>query len=452
MSQPNGVRGSIDGRARCQRAILVLGCIAAFTTVSVFVRYRGLMLPLRIGSGSMAEQLLGPHYRVVCADCRFVFQCGLDVPVPLGVAVCPNCGYRRNTLSAGQLAQGQLAQGQLAQGQRVLIDRWAYQTEAPRRGDMVALVDPTNDREVAVKRVVGLPNERLRIAGGELYIDGQLHRKQLPAARQVAVLVHDDAFRHAATEELPSRWRARTEASGWQPVDAGFKYTPQQNTTASGTDWLAYHHWRCYGSPADRADEVPIADNDGYNQGLSRELNRVTDIWLSLRASLPPKTTLRLHVHDGREFLGVVLSMAADKAELLRDGTLVTEADLPNIAAGVPVELECGILDQQVFLTVNDQLVIWQRYEPSLAVDRTPRSDPLQIGVLSPGSVTVTNLKVFRDIYYLARAGSADTETKLAADEYFLIGDNVPLSRDSRHWPVPGVGRKRLLGKVFARK
>jgi hypothetical protein len=37
----------------------------------------------------------------------------------------------------------------------------------------------------------------------------------------------------------------------------------------------------------------------------------------------------------------------------------------------------------------------------------------------------------------------------LGAAEYFVLGDNVPLSEDSRHWTEPGLPRKLLLGKVL---
>lgn len=419
---------------------MALACVALVGSAGAFARYRGLIFPVRIGSGSMAEQFLGPHYRVVCGDCRFAFRCGLDVEAPLGRAVCPNCGYRRNTLSNELLVPGE----------RVLIDRWAYGIRAPRRGDVVAFVDPTNDQELAVKRIVGLPHERLRISGGELFIDGQLHRKELPAAREVAVLVYDDAFRHAASEDLPSRWRGTT--SGWRPIESGFEYVPERNKTASGTGWLAYHHWRCYGSPADRSEEVSIADNYGYNQGLSRELHRVTDIWLSLRATVQAKTVLTLIVSDGRRYIRLVLSLAAGTAALSRDAVMLGEVALPNIPAGVPVELEYGILDRQVFLTVNDRILIWREYEPDLQLDPIPSSQQLSIGALSPGPVTVTNLQVFRDIYYLERVRGGGEETTLGADEYYLIGDNVPLSQDSRHWSSPGVSRNVLLGKVLKRR
>lgn len=442
MPEQSNEREVKSKRQRWRKAAIVLAGVAAVGIASIFARYRGLIFPVRIGSGSMAEQLLGPHYRVVCGDCRFVFRCGLDVEARLGVTTCPNCGYRRN----------ELADSQLVQGEQVLIDRWAYWNQTPLRGNLVAFVDPTNDKKLAVKRIVGFPNERLRISEGELWINGELQRKDLQAAKEVAVLVHDDSFRHVASDDLPMRWRDPADAGGWNVIESGFEYAPERNGTASGTGWLAYHHWRCYSSPADRAEEVPIADNYGYNQGLSRELNQVTDVWLSLRSSLQADTSLTLLIHDGRESFRFVLSMAARKVELRRGGKVVEEASLPNISVGIPVELECGILDRQLFLQVRGAEVIWQRYEPHPETERIPRPDPIQIGVTSSERVTVTNLQVFRDIYYLERVGRASEETTLGADAYFVIGDNVPLSVDSRYWPKVGLSQKQLLGKVLKRK
>ena len=56
-------------------------------------------------------------------------------------------------------------------GQLNVFNRLAYVRHGPRRGDVVA-IRLAGPHVVYVKRVIGLPGERLSIAGGQVYIDG----------------------------------------------------------------------------------------------------------------------------------------------------------------------------------------------------------------------------------------------------------------------------------------
>jgi signal peptidase I len=66
-------------------------------------------------------------------------------------------------------------------------------------------------------------------------------------------------------------------------------------------------------------------------------------------------------------------------------------------------------------------------------------------------------IRVYRDIYYtgsLALGGrrpfGVDEPYALKADEFFVLGDNSPVSNDSRFWESsPVVPGDRFLGKPF---
>ena len=57
-------------------------------------------------------------------------------------------------------------------GQLVVVDRAAPVLSGPNRGDLVVLRRPGADGEMDVKRIVGLPGERVSIGGGGVGIDG----------------------------------------------------------------------------------------------------------------------------------------------------------------------------------------------------------------------------------------------------------------------------------------
>jgi signal peptidase I len=79
------------------------------------------------------------------------------------------------TLHCARPAEGCKA----ATSDRVIADRLAYRFHGPRRGDIVVFAAPSAAARACqaggtfVKRVVGLPGERLAAHGGRLYVDGR---------------------------------------------------------------------------------------------------------------------------------------------------------------------------------------------------------------------------------------------------------------------------------------
>lgn len=65
-------------------------------------------------------------------------------------------------------------------GDRVLGFRWSYSMALPERGDVVMFYYPDNEEEIYVKRVVGLPGEKLEIVGGKVYINNAIQPLEEP--------------------------------------------------------------------------------------------------------------------------------------------------------------------------------------------------------------------------------------------------------------------------------
>ncbi len=57
-------------------------------------------------------------------------------------------------------------------GEYVLINTFAYRLRAPARGDIVAFRNERDSRGVFIKRVIGLPGDRIRIDRGTVSVDG----------------------------------------------------------------------------------------------------------------------------------------------------------------------------------------------------------------------------------------------------------------------------------------
>ncbi len=67
---------------------------------------------------------------------------------------------------------GQSMEPNLHTNERLVIEKISYHVHGPRRGDVVVLRDPAGSPELLIKRVVGLPGERVTLADGRVYVDG----------------------------------------------------------------------------------------------------------------------------------------------------------------------------------------------------------------------------------------------------------------------------------------
>jgi type IV secretory pathway protease TraF len=397
----------------------------------------GIWRRVTIDGPSMAPALLGRHYQVTCGDCQFPFACDAEHPPESGRAVCPNCGYLQNDLSAATLRPAE----------RVLIDRWRLIGRAAHRGKIVAARLPGQSGEFIVKRVAGLPGERLAIAGGDLYTDGRLIHKSASELRAVSVLVHDNDYQSQTAAGLPPRWRG-TAGTKWRAVATGFEVNSSQPASAE-LDWLEYQHWDCTGNPlVGRAVPAPIRDLDSFNQGEnSRALNPVPDVLLTCRVDASGAGQLGLAAIDGELRLEVIIE-PGQRLSVRSGGVVVESRTLAAGSFGRATEVQFGLCDQQLLLVAEGQTLVRWKYERKGAAG-TP--SPLAIGARGLG-LKVAQLKVWRDIYYLEPRGTGgdwQAARPLGPQQVALLGDNPPVSTDSRHWPDAGVARQHVLGHVY---
>jgi type IV secretory pathway protease TraF len=338
-------------------------------------------------------------------------------------------------------------------GQRVLIDQLATLSRM-RRWEVIAFHDPYVQGQITVKRLVGLPGEQLAIRDGDVYIDSQLARKDLAEQRRMAVLVHDNDFRPQQETKLPARWQSDAANSRWRPLRDGFTFASdvREEEASSNFDWLTYRHWRCVLTPLPRTEEAPIRDNYGYNQGVARQLNVVRDLMLQCRVKLSGDGEFVVRCDNGIVTLQAAIQPAAGRLVLSREGREIADADWPAEFNGAPVQLVFSNIDRQAIVAAGGRVLLSrplrvteQRSDRPL----TPTSRPFALGARNV-QVSVEHLRIYRDLYYLDPRGldiAWQAQRPLADDEVFVLGDNVPISRDSRAYSRP-LKRKAVLGSI----
>ncbi len=58
-----------------------------------------------------------------------------------------------------------------ATGQYLIVDELSYHFEPPQRGQVIIFKYPKDPTQYFIKRVIGLPNETVKIQGGDVYIE-----------------------------------------------------------------------------------------------------------------------------------------------------------------------------------------------------------------------------------------------------------------------------------------
>ncbi len=409
-----------------------------------------------VPTGSMAPTLMGHHRELTCPNCGFVFVIGVDEEGHPPRPVCPNCG--KNDLDHVTAVE--------CNGDRVLVQKFLYDFRPPRRWEVAVFHFPGEPAQAYVKRVVGLPEESVQIVDGNIVIDGRIARKSLDELRAMQILVHDSRYVSQDSDRFP-RWvflRAAPRhgpASGWSRSEGRFVHEAVKsapNEPDDRLDWLVYRHrdpvLNRYG---------PIRDHYAYNGGDLGTDNVVPDLSLEARLTLGSEVEMIAVVirSGGDRFLVRIPVQGEGSVEVARNDHKQLVVPWATPLAEVDrwpctVMLQATVVDRRLTVTLDGQ-PLFQPLDYDNPVAGPPGDEsPIALGVRG-GALSVTDLKIFRDVYYTSALGSIPRHLhgvngpyQLKDDEYFVLGDNSPVSNDSRFWPgSPVVPRSMFLGKPF---
>ncbi len=401
----------------------------------------GLIVPVTVSGSSMAPTLVGPHYAARCPQCKEPIRVSIDFPPVTHLLECPYCG----DASAGD------AETEIQQGTRLWIDRTAYQWRKPRRWEVVVFRCPNNAERLCTKRVIGLPGEQIELAHGDVVINGQVQVKSLAEQRTLRVLLKrrrgfflgSDRFSSLATNPT-----ALGASRGVCKNKANYPTTPRLAPGAIGN----LVHQPSVMSVF--ASDGPFTDNYVFNAGLSRRLNPVCDFMLSANVTCQGNGQLLLEVNDGGRSHLMLICPSSGTLQLFQHGKQIVSKKLSHSSqrqlAENEVLLEVSTFDRQLLLAIDGhvELQLALAHGPKKTAETTP-PQPFAIGT-NDLKVTLRQPTLWRDIYYessVNKPSRGRPTWHLAADELFLLGDNVPVSADSRIWAHAGVPLRLLVGR-----
>jgi signal peptidase I len=445
-----------------------------------------------IPTGSMAPTLLGAHMRFRCPDCGYTFDVNYssdteaeseDMRLPPSAfprtdIYCPNCGFHiaspaRATLS-GETNPGDAVP--VNYGDRILVLKYIYLLHPPRRWDVVVFKSPDDPdhehyQQNFIKRLVGLPGERLMVLDGNIYLWNAANSKweipDKPRSAQEALwrIVYDnDFYPQLAQRSVPPQFVQpwKPDGAGWDlshgrtfsfDNSSGFgtlRFDPTANsTTQTLTDYLVYDAGAGPGmvrrpeaiGSNDDANANPVSDlklqafytRQSGNGALSLQLSRFADVDHTFTAEITPDQIRLIH----RTSTGEITSWQKPLADL-------------GLTGDKPMNIEFTNVDYRVNIRINGKDVFEpMHYDPNVSWLMTQYRDGRRD--TRPGEAeieaenqkcTLSHISLWRDVYYTNRGSNLHSGTPIASaqlgpGEYFVMGDNSAISKDARYWDSP---------------
>jgi signal peptidase I len=467
--------------------------VIAFILAFVFRAY--VVEAFVIPTGSMAPTLLGEHRDITCDQCGYRYS--LDLPDKdyearerrsgknPHLAACPMCHNVIDTRGAPTSA-----------GDRILVHKYLYSIADPKRWDVVVFKNPQDPSINYIKRLVGLPGERLWIIDGNIYTSR-----------------HNEAWRIARKSDRPKVQRAV-----WQPIYHS-QYLPLDAGRRSGTNlawkppWIEEEGegWVQANPPYDSERRVEPARAYRYGGTGPATIRFDFEGFLGVKPGLYPYNQLngehRPLVRESLEDVRIAAAFQPDtaglsvalettarvdalpkgsqtldprpwtlRARIAGDGkasleAVTSEGELQNLGSvqltplepGRPTKVEFWFVDQELSLWVDGVSVLEYEFElPKAAADDNidllahralPTSFYPRVRVSVAGSpVTLHAIELDRDLYYTDATASDPNKIGtgvlvrrpsgtiggepigLGPDDFFCLGDNSPRSSDGRMW------------------
>jgi len=466
--------------------------ITAFILAFVFRAF--VMEAFRIPTGSMADTLKGAHFRLRCRQCGYEYDYGFmpsryfdskgrrlhedTVPsgdVRLAITRCPNCGrypstlvcrnrHSFNTLSLMKEIRGEiptrcptcnseLMNGEtmpVANGDRILVLKCIYQFIEPKRWDVIVFKNPTEPTINYIKRLIGLPGEKVQIIDGDIYINDKIARKPAKIQNELWMPVYNNDYQPVRRQQgsfnghIWTQPFTNVEDSKWITEDTNSPTifsldspVEQLNTiaydTSIGNDFKATYAY----DDVDTYSYMPIC-SDLMVRFDCRSADSQGRIGIALSKY---ETNYKAWIDLAGEMVICRDEEGKESEELARKSIEPLEIDDSSI-------IKFANVDHQLIFQFGNEKLTYDLGRELEDVGPIKKDVEPRVEIFGAGKLTLSDIAIFRDIHYTEPRTSLrareDDPLFLEENQFFVLGDNSPNSEDGRLWDRVGVANKGL--------
>jgi signal peptidase I len=329
-----------------------------------------------------------------------------------------------------------------------------YQFFEPKRWDVIVFKNPPEPAINYIKRLVGLPGEKVHIIDGDVYIDGQISRKPPKVQNELWMPVYDNDYQPVLPKE------GSFNGHDWQQ--------PFENVRDS--KWITTDST----SPAVFRLDSPVGQINSlaYDTSIGNDF-RATYAYDDINgySYMPYCSDLMVRFFsraaESRGSIGIALKKYQTNYKAWVDlaGEMIITKDEEN---GEPIELarksiELAATNKSApvkFANVDHKL-IFQFGSETLTCDLGRGLEDAgtiiddiepRVEIFGSGKLTLSHVAIFRDIHYTAAKFSNSANKgraigkalELEDDQFFVLGDNSPNSEDGRWWRRKATANKGL--------
>jgi type IV secretory pathway protease TraF len=379
----------------------------------------------QLSSSSMGPTWFGPHLTATCGECgqqSEVIQEAFDPSMPTR---CFSCGAVCDCSSKVQ--PGEVIEI-VGPASRASLQRFDVITFSSSESNLDASAD-------TLKRIWALPGEQLELNAGEAWINGKLLRKN---AREFAsICIPLSRF----PKDTRSHWWVTDQATGEQTrIEAAAER--KQLSLESGQQ-LEFRYARP--NPAPKAPKMvasPVVDDFPFNQNSIARFHEVTDFLLAIEIVKPTRAPWSVCLSAGGKLFRVHIAS--------RDGHGV------SIEPGNATRLIIAVCDGRLLVSTESMDLQSDLAELTSEPIAGHGLNESMISISTTGTLAIRRLLVARD-QWLAPSASRETEGMPSGSGneigganagYFVLGDNLERSIDSRDASIGRISPDRITGQV----